>query len=59
MGKMGKRSREKRKRIRMNLNEVLETVAEQVSLLLASEEQEQLVEPVLSVIWETFNKLEE
>tara|TARA_R110000751_G_scaffold307569_1_gene429571 strand:+ start:550 stop:729 length:180 start_codon:yes stop_codon:yes gene_type:complete len=59
MGKMGKRSREKRKRIRMNLNEVLETVAEQVSLLLASEEQEQLVGPVLSVIWETFNKLEE
>ena len=42
----------------MTLNEVLENVAEQVSLLLAMEEQEHLVEPVLSVIWETFNKLE-
>jgi len=42
----------------MELNEVLETVAEQVSLLLAMEEQEELVEPVLSIIWETFNKLE-
>jgi len=59
MGYVDVVSREKRKRIRMNLNEVLETVAEQVSLLLASEEQEQLVEPVLSVIWETFNKLKE
>jgi hypothetical protein len=59
MGYVDVVSREKGKRIRMTLNEVLETVAEQVSLLLASEEQEQLVEPVLSVIWETFNKLEE
>tara|TARA_R110000851_G_scaffold292900_3_gene447473 strand:+ start:34 stop:165 length:132 start_codon:yes stop_codon:yes gene_type:complete len=42
----------------MELNEVLENVAEQVSLLLAIEEQEELVEPVLSIIWETFNKLE-
>ena len=43
----------------MELNEVLEKVAEEVSLLLAMEEQEELVEPVLSIIWEMFNKLEE
>ena len=43
----------------MTLNEVLENVAEQVSLVLASHEQEELVDPVLSVIWEMFNKLEE
>ena len=43
----------------MTLNEVLENVAEQVSLVLAMEEQEHLVDPVLSVIWEMFNKLEE
>ena len=42
----------------MNLNEVLEKVAEEVSLLLAMEEQEELVEPVLSIIWEMFDKFE-
>tara|TARA_R110002110_G_C13143984_1_gene690043 strand:+ start:416 stop:547 length:132 start_codon:yes stop_codon:yes gene_type:complete len=42
----------------MELNEVLEKVAEEVSLLLAMEEQEELVEPVLSIIWEMFTKLE-
>jgi hypothetical protein len=42
----------------MELNEVLENVAEQVSLLLALAEQEELVDPVLSIIWEMFNKLE-
>tara|TARA_R110002020_G_scaffold120756_2_gene275079 strand:- start:1152 stop:1283 length:132 start_codon:yes stop_codon:yes gene_type:complete len=42
----------------MELNEVLEKVAEEVSLLLALSEQEELVDPVLSIIWEMFNKLE-